>query len=478
MLSKIINRISKMLNYILKIIKGTKISIKITIVYAFMFSLVLLLLNASILYGVKYYLYNQSNKQIDDMQTIILNNIMAKNQHLDLSDKGILLNIPPKENISVRIIQESGKVINSSEKFDYKIKLPRNNDKKVQNRERHMEDKDRHLTYKNVKFQSKKYGTVYIQIVKDMNSEYDFMEILFGVMAAADFIGIIASIILGYIISKRMLKPIDYITKTAENISINNLKERIEVKEPEDELERLASTFNKMIDRLQEAFNKQAQFVSDASHELRTPVAVIQGYANLLDRWGKDDRDALEKSIYGIKLEAANMANLIEKLLFLARGDSGTQLIEKKKFWLNELIDEVVKESRIIEQNHVISSSRNDTVRVCADYKMIKQMLRVFIDNSMKFTPEHGKIDITSEVQGKVVKITVSDTGIGIPKEEIKNIFNRFYIVDKSRSKEKGGTGLGLSIAKWIIDMHQGAIDVESEEGKGTKITVTLKLDK
>lgn len=397
---------------------------------------------------------------------------------MDLSDKGILLNIPPKENISVRIIQESGKVINSSEKFDYKIKLPRNNDKKVQNRERHMEDKDRHLTYKNVKFQSKKYGTVYIQIVKDMNSEYDFMEILFGVMAAADFIGIIASIILGYIISKRMLKPIDYITKTAENISINNLKERIEVKEPEDELERLASTFNKMIDRLQEAFNKQAQFVSDASHELRTPVAVIQGYANLLDRWGKDDRDALEKSIYGIKLEAANMANLIEKLLFLARGDSGTQLIEKKKFWLNELIDEVVKESRIIEQNHVISSSRNDTVRVCADYKMIKQMLRVFIDNSMKFTPEHGKIDITSEVQGKVVKITVSDTGIGIPKEEIKNIFNRFYIVDKSRSKEKGGTGLGLSIAKWIIDMHQGAIDVESEEGKGTKITVTLKLDK
>jgi len=463
---------------IIKIIKSAKISTKLTIVYAFMFALVLLLLNASILYGVKYYMYNQANKQIEDMQTIILNKITPKNQQLDLSDKRIFSDVPSKENISIRIIHENGKIINLSEKFDYKIKEPDDNAKKSEDKEKHLEDKERHLVYKNVKFQSKKYGTVYIQIVKGMHNEYDFMKILFGVMAVADFIGIIASIILGYIVSKRMLKPIDYITKTAENISINNLKERIDVKGSDDELKRLASTFNKMIDRLQGAFNKQAQFVSDASHELRTPVAVIQGYANLLDRWGKDDRDALEKSIYGIKLEAANMANLIEKLLFLAKGDSGTQLIEKKEFWLNELIDEVVKESRIIEQNHIISSNKNDTVRVFADYKMIKQMLRVFIDNSMKFTPEHGKIDISSQVQGKVVKITVSDTGIGIPKDETKNIFNRFYIVDKSRSKEKGGTGLGLSIAKWIIDMHQGTIDVESEEGKGAKITVTLKLDK
>ncbi len=460
----------------LKVIKSAKISIKLTIVYAFMFSLVLLLLNVSILYGVKYYLYNQTNKQVEDIQTIILNKITSQNQQLDLSDKEIFTDVPSKENISIRIIQEDGKIINLSEKFNYNIKEPPENAKKSKNKEKHLEDKERHLVYKNIKFERKKYGTVYIKIVKDMHNEYDFMKILFEVMAAADFIGIIASIILGYMVSKRMLKPIDYITKTAENISINNLKERIEIKGPDDELKRLASTFNNMIDRLQEAFNRQAQFVSDASHELRTPITVIQGYANLLDRWGKDDRGALEKSIYAIKLEAANMANLIEKLLFLAKGDSGTEVIEKKEFWLNELIDEVVKESRIIEQNHIISSDQNDTVKIFADYKMIKQMLRIFIDNSIKFTQEHGKIDISSEIQDKIVKITVSDTGIGIPKDEIKNIFNRFYIVDKSRSKEKGGTGLGLSIAKWITDIHQGTINVESEEGKGTKVTIDLKL--
>jgi signal transduction histidine kinase len=442
-----------------------------------MFSLVLLLSNVSILYGVKYYLYNQANKQIEDIQTILLNKITSQNQQLELSDKEIFLDVPSKQNVAIRIIQEHGKIINSTEKFDYNIKEPSYNTKKSADKEKHLEDKERHLVYKNVKFEGKKYGTVYIQIVKDMHNEYEFMKILFWVMAVADFIGIIASIILGYMVSKRMLKPIDYITRTAENISIKNLKERIEVKGSDDELKRLASTFNKMIDRLQGAFNRQAQFVSDASHELRTPIAVIQGYANLLDRWGKDDKDALEKSIYAIKLEAANMANLIEKLLFLAKGDSGTQSIEKKEFWLNELIDEVVKESRIIEQNHIISSNKNDTVKVFADYRMIKQMLRIFIHNSMKFTPHGGNIDISSEIRDKVVKITVSDTGIGIPKDEIENIFNRFYMVDKSRSKEKGGTGLGLSIAKWIVDMHHGTIDVESEEGNGTKVTVTLNLD-
>ena len=467
----------KIINRVLKIIKSAKISIKLTIVYAFMFSLVLLLLNASTLYGVKFYLYNQADKQIEDIHSIILNKITSENQQMDLSDKEIFSDVPYKRNIFIRIIQEDGKVINSSEKFDYRIKTPDESRKKAENNEKHLEDKGRHIIYTNVKFQSKKYGIVYIQIVKDMYNEYDFLKILFAITATADFIGIIASIILGYIVSKKMLKPIDHITKTAENIGIRNLKERIEIKGPEDELKRLANTFNNMIDRLQGAFDRQAQFVSDASHELRTPIAVIQGYANLLDRWGKDDRDALEKSIYGIKVEAANMANLTEKLLFLAKGDSGTQLIEKKEFCLNELIDEVVRESKLIEKDHIISSNKNDAVSVFADYKMIKQMLRVFVDNSMKFTPKGGIIDVSSEVQGKVVKITISDTGIGIPKDEIENIFNRFYVVDKSRSKEKGGTGLGLSIAKWIIDMHQGTIDIKSEEGKETKVIVSLNLD-
>jgi len=456
----------------LKIIKNAKISIKLTIIYAIMFSVVLLLLNISILYGIKFYLYSQANRQVDDTRIIILNKVKSDGELIDLSNKGLLLDIPAKEDIFIKITEVDNTILNISNNFNYSIKI-----KQPYNKIRHLEVNTKNLIYENIKIQSTHYGTVFIQIVKDLDREYDFLQILFVFMAVSDFIGIIASILLGYIVSKKMLTPIDNITKTAEKISIHNLKERIDVKGPDDELKRLANTLNNMIDRLQGSFDRQVQFVSDASHELRTPIAVIQGYANLLDRWGKDDREALEKSIKGIKLETTSMVTLVEKLLFLAKGDNDTLKMKKKNFWLNELINEVFQESRLIDQNHLISNNKNDTVSIFADYKMLKQMLRVFIDNSIKFTPKQGKINISSVKLANIVKITISDTGIGIPKEELENIFNRFYIIDKSRSKEKGGSGLGLSIAKWIVDMHQGIVSAESEEGKGTQIIVILNLE-
>lgn len=454
----------------LKIIRNAKISLKLTVIYVFMFSLLLLILNASILYGVKYYLYSQSNKQIEDIKTIIMSKITNPSEHIPLSDKEIVADIPLNQNIHIRIIQQDGNVINSSDKFKYKVEIKEPYEEILKK-----ESKDKRILYENISIDDKDYGTIYLQIVKDMENEYDFLEILFILMGIADFIGVIASIVIGYIISKKMLKPIDYITKTAESISINNLKERIVVKGPEDELKRLGDTFNKMIDRLQESFDRQIQFVSDASHELRTPIAVVQGYANLLDRWGKNDKEALEKSIYAIKLEAENMGDLVERLLFLAKGDSGKQKLEKQNFWLNELINEVVEESKLIASNRMITKNNNDTVKVLADYKMIKQMLRIFIENSIKFTSEQGRIDISSQLKDKSIEITIRDDGIGIPKEEIRNVFDRFYTVDKSRAKDKGGSGLGLSIAKWIVDMHEGFIEVHSEEGKGTTISVSLK---
>ncbi|MDD7795887.1 sensor histidine kinase [Clostridium sp. 'White wine YQ'] len=457
----------------IKILRNAKISVKLTLIYALMFSLILLVLNAAILYGVKYYLYNQGNKEVEDVKTIVLNKVLDQSQDVDLANKDILSDVPYKQDIHIRIIQENGTIINSTDKFKFRI---RDKERAINDKIMKVEEGDRRLLYENVKLDNNAYGVLYIQIVKDMDSEYDFLQILFIFMAVADFIGMIASIILGYVLSKRMLKPIDDITKAADNISINNLKERIDVKGPEDELKRLGDTFNNMIDRLQESFNKQTQFVSDASHELRTPIAVIQGYANLLHRWGKDDREALEKSIHAIRFETDNMVALVEKLLFLAKGDSGSQKIEKKEFQLNELINEVVEESRLIAEDHIIENKSNDEVKILADYKMIKQLLRIFIDNSVKFTSKQGKIDISSKLEEGNVKITVSDNGIGIPKEEIENIFNRFYTVDKSRSKDKGGTGLGLSIAKWIVEMHQGDIEVESEEGIGTSISVRFKV--
>lgn len=462
----------KPIKYLLIKLKNTKISVKITMLYALMFSLLLLVLNASTLYGIKYYFYSQANKQVEDLKGVMLNNIASSKDYDNLTDKALISDVPYKQNLSVRILGKDGKVLNQSNNFYYAIKI-----KEPYDKIKRLEESDKHLLFEESEIESKNYGKVYLQVVKDMYSEYYLLKVLFVILAITDFIGMIVSILLGYIVSKKMLKPIDNITKTAENISINNLQGRIEVNGTDDELNRLGKTFNNMIDRLQQAFDRQVQFVSDASHELKTPIAVIQGYANLLDRWGKNDKDALEKSIYAIKLETNNMADLVEKLLFIAKGDSGTQRIEKKEFRLNELIDEVVEESKLIAVRHVISSTKNATASIVADYKMLKQMLRILIDNSIKFSPEQSTIDISSELQGNKVKITVSDTGIGIPENEAEKIFDRFYTVDKSRAKEKSGTGLGLSIAKYIVDIHHGTIEVESEENKYTKIIVLLSTN-
>ncbi|RII34835.1 sensor histidine kinase [Clostridium chromiireducens] len=474
--------LSRLINYLKKTIRNPKISIKLTIVYALMFSVALLILNTSILFGVKYYLYKDANKQIEDVKVRILKKVKSQRDKVDLSDKELISDVPSEENVSIRILQEDGKMLNISNEFDYDIKVEEPYDTieylEVEDTKDDYaedgEDDEEHLAMKNVKIKKRGHVIAYLQIVKNMDNEEEFLRILFWIMSIADFIGIIISLILGYMVSKKMLKPIQYINNTAENISINNLKERINVNDSGDELNKLANTFNNMIDRLQESFTKQALFVSHASHELRTPIAVIQGYANLLDRWGKDDREALEKSIYAIKLEAANMGDLVEKLLFLARGDRGVQIMEKKEFYLNELVEEVVSDSRLINPNRIITCNKKAEIIIAADYKMLKQMLRIFVDNSIKFSDEQDKIDISSEAQDKFLKLTVSDNGIGIPEGEIENIFDRFYIIDKSRSKEKAGTGLGLPIAKYIIDLHKGSIDIESEEGKGTKIVVTL----
>lgn len=451
----------------LNIIKDAKISVKLTGIFAFMFSIMLVVSNAYILNGLKHYLYTQAGKRVEDVNVIILNKLKSNEN----SNNELFSDIMPNENIFIKIMDKNGKIISESNKFNYRLK-----NSGPYGKIKHMEEHEKHLTYLNTKILNKNYGTVYIQIIKDMDNEYDFLKILFFFMAAADLFGIILSILLGYVISKKMLNPIDSITKTAEEISINNLKERIDIQGPNDELKRLASTLNDMIDRLQGSFNRQVQFVSDASHELRTPIAIIQGYASLLDRWGKDDREALEKSIEAIKSESHNMGKLVEKLLFLARGDNKSQKIEKNRFHLNKLIDEVIEETRLIDKKHIISNTNNENIQVVADYKLIKQLVRIIVDNSVKFTAEHGKIDISSIKFGKYINIVVSDTGIGIPQSEIPKIFDRFYCVDKSRSKDIGGSGLGLSIAKQIVDTYNGTVDVKSEEGKGTKITISLDI--
>ena len=293
-------------------------------------------------------------------------------------------------------------------------------------------------------------------------------------MAFADFFGILVALLAGYMLSKKMLQPIDKMTKVADEIGLYGLSTRIDIPPAEDELSRLGRTFNAMLDRLNTAFEKQGRFVADASHELRTPVSIIQGYIEMMDRWGKQDPKITQEAIDAIKKETLNMTKIIEALLFLARGDQESQLLQKSWFDMDELIEELSNESGMLSPDHHFSFNSSHGQSFFADRRLIKQMLRAILDNSIKFTPAGGKIDFLYEKDEKNIIITITDTGIGIPASEKEFVFDRFYRVDKARARVSGGNGLGLSIAKWIVDAHDGEISIESTIDKGTSFRIAL----
>jgi signal transduction histidine kinase len=316
----------------------------------------------------------------------------------------------------------------------------------------------------------------YVQIIDKLSQETVYAGIFIITLVAFDIFFIIVITIMGYLASKKLLRPIKTMTEAARNVNINQLDARLDVRGSQNELRDLAKTFNNMLDRLQSSYDLQNQFVSDASHELRTPISVIQGYANLLDRWGKDDIKVLEESIQAIKSESEDMKDLIENLLFLARGDKGAQKVEKEDFHINELMDEIVRETKLIDDNHEIICIRNESISINADYSLLKEAIRIFVDNSLKYTPIGGRIELQCYSQNNKAIITIEDTGIGISKEDLPHVFDRFYRADKSRTKQTGGTGLGMAIAKWIVLRHGGTIKVHSKINEGTKVEVILPI--
>ena len=260
-----------------------------------------------------------------------------------------------------------------------------------------------------------------------------------------------------------------------DGIDAGRLDTRIQIDELQDELKNVAIAINGMLDRINESYAAQARFVSDASHELRTPIAVIQGYANLLDRWGTNDEKTLLESVSAIKDEAESMKDLVEQLLFLARGDSNRINMMVEQVELSELALEVVNESRLIDDRHEFTVTCSQVV-VAADRGLLKQALRILVDNAIKYTDNDGDITILAACEGDFARLSVSDNGIGIRSEILPNVFDRFVRADESRTRATGGAGLGLSIAQWIAVRHNGHMEVLSREGIGTRVTLVLPL--
>ncbi|MBQ5731907.1 MAG: HAMP domain-containing protein [Selenomonadaceae bacterium] len=295
-------------------------------------------------------------------------------------------------------------------------------------------------------------------------------------------LGLVLALFLGYFVSQRLLQPIRSMTDTVKSIEVSDLGTRLEVSDTKDELSDLAVTFNRMLERIQQGFDQQQRFVSDASHELRTPVTVIRGYADMLSRWGRHDEETLQEGLEAIGSEAENMQELIEKLLFLARADQKRQILHKELLDMQALVGDVFRKMQMAVDSHHLQLLANEPAMVLADKVTMRQMLRIFLENAVKYTPAGGVIRLSSRCSPDdegYIELVIEDTGIGIAEEEQEKIFQRFYRVDSSRTKEAGqpgGTGLGLSIAKWIADRHGIKIRVESQPGTGTRFTLKIPL--
>ena len=276
-------------------------------------------------------------------------------------------------------------------------------------------------------------GLLYeLHFFKTITAEKHFFAMLQRILLTTNILGLLIAILAGYFLSSRILNPIRVMTQAARRIEAERMDERIPMRPVRDELTELAKTFNHMLNRLQAGFRRQQRFVSDASHELRTPVTVILGYADMLSRWGKEDNAVLEESITAIKSEAEGMQQLIEKLLFLARADQKRLVLHKEVFELSLAVADVMKKYKMVTPQHNVEVLRLDTGNVYADKDSLRQMMRIFLENSAKYTPDGGRITAELVREEGNMRLTFADNGVGIAPEHQAKIFERFYRADTS----------------------------------------------
>ena len=280
----------------------------------------------------------------------------------------------------------------------------------------------------------------------------------------------------GYWMSRRALSPVDELVRTAREIGGTNLSSRLRKLNTGDELQRLSDTLNEMLDRIESAFLRVTQFTADASHELRTPVSLVRTEAELALRRSRTENEYKE-SLRHILLEAERTTALIEQLLSLARADSGRETLNMQSVNLSETLCSVAESWKQVAAIRDLNfSTRIDaqSAFVTGDETLLRRLIDILLDNAFKYTASPGTVSLLLENHDQVAAITVQDSGVGIPPEEQSKIFERFYRIDKARSRAQGGTGLGLAIAQWIVSQHRGSIRVESRPGEGSIFRVEL----
>jgi len=280
-----------------------------------------------------------------------------------------------------------------------------------------------------------------------------------------------------WLLLNRALRPLQEAIQTAQVVQAKDFSQRLRVPKTGDEVQALAETFNEMIERLQRSFERMQQFISDASHELRTPLAVLKGEIELGLK--TCPRSARCDILAACSSEISRMSRLVETLLFLSNADAEKVALDLKPTPVSRVMEEMAEEAKVLAEAKGVRVEliNGSDVVVQADEMRLKQLLLNLIDNAVKYTPESGRMTLSYRSDNGQVELIVADTGIGIEEEHLPRVFDRFYRVDKSRSRAEGGYGLGLAICKWIAEIHHGSLRVESSPGKGSTFSVRLPVE-
>ena len=291
---------------------------------------------------------------------------------------------------------------------------------------------------------------------------------------------LILSFIGSYFLAVRSFAPVEKMTSIARRIeAVGDLHERVPVPRTQDELQKLALTFNEMIERLEKSFSRQRRFVADASHELRTPVAAIRSMTDVtLASRATVSPDEYKAVLHDVNVEAERLGYLISDLLLLVRVDENKMPFEREAVRVDRLVVDVAATMELLatEKDITLSVEANEPATVLGDEARLIQVIMNLVDNAINYTNAGGNIMLEVHSKGDSVYLSVSDSGIGIGEEHLEHIFERFYRVDPARARAAGGTGLGLSIVDWVVCAHDGTISVVSEPGQGTTFTVQLPL--
>lgn len=295
------------------------------------------------------------------------------------------------------------------------------------------------------------------------------LQSLFGVLLYSIPVVLFGSILLGWFLARRALRPVDVIAQRAKRITAERLSDRLPVLQSNDEIGRLTSILNEMIARLERSFDQIRQFTSDASHELKTPLAILMGELEVALRKDIED-DAVRDTLQSCLEEVVRLTHVVQGLLDLSRAESGQLVLDLQPLDLSAMLRDITEDIAILaEPKHIgVDAVIAKDVRIHADSVRLHQALLNVIENAVKYTHVGGTVTVELTVADDAACVMVRDTGIGIPEDQLHRIFDRFYRVDKARSQDVYGTGLGLAIVQWVVRSHHGTINVQSEVGKGT----------